>query len=57
MPVQSDNSQNDEQPRVFRTLKEIKPGTRPEQTDAEIEAWMEKEIRADKKILDLLATL
>ncbi|WP_168733483.1 hypothetical protein [Deinococcus sp. Arct2-2] len=57
MTVQTDKNQNDDQPRVFRTLREIKPEARPEQTDAEIEAWMEQEIRADKKILDLLATL
>ena len=47
----------EDQPLTFISLKEANPTPRPEQTDAEIEAWIEREIRADKKMLDLLATL
>jgi hypothetical protein len=46
-----------DQPRVFVKMKDIKRRPRPEQTEEEIEAWMKREIQADKKILDLLATL
>jgi hypothetical protein len=45
------------EPRVFVSAKEIKRTPRPEQTDDEIVAWMDREIQADKKTLDLLAEL
>jgi hypothetical protein len=46
-----------EQPRTFVSLKEVNPTLRPEQTDEEIKAWVMEQLRADKKVLDLLATL
>ncbi|SEJ93985.1 hypothetical protein SAMN04488058_1453 [Deinococcus reticulitermitis] len=47
--------QHEERP--FKTAAEVRREPRPEQTDAEIEAWVMEQIRADKKTLDLLATL
>lgn len=47
----------DRKPRAFMSLKEAKPTPRPEETDAEIEAWVMEQLRADKETLDLLATL
>lgn len=47
----------DRKPQVFVSLKEAKPTPRPEETDAEIEAWVMEQLLADKKTLDLLATL
>lgn len=41
----------------FRSATEVRREPRREQTDAEIEAWVEAELRADQKLLDLLATL
>lgn len=46
-----------DQPRAFVSLKEVKPIPRPEQTDEEIKAWVMEQLRADKKTLELLATL
>lgn len=48
---------SEQEARPFRTAAEVQREPRPEQTEAEIEAWIEAEIRADKKTLDLLATL
>ncbi len=51
------HEQTNDQPRVFVRAREIKRTPRPEQTDDEIVAWMDREIQADKKTLDLLAEL
>jgi len=41
----------------FVSVREVKREPRPEQTEEEIKAWAMALIRADKKTLDLLATL
>ncbi len=41
----------------FITLKEAKPEIRAEQTEAELNAWLMQQLVADKKTLNLLATL
>lgn len=41
----------------FKSAAEVQQEPRQEQTDAEIEAWVMEQIRADKQTLDLLATL
>lgn len=43
--------------RPFKTAAEVKREACPEQTEAEIREWVKEQIRADKKTLDLLATL
>lgn len=47
----------EQEARPFKTAAEVRQEPRSEQTDAEIEAWVMEQIRADKKTLDLLATL
>lgn len=42
---------------AFRTLKEAQPVARTEATDADVETWVMEQLQADKRILDLLATL
>lgn len=50
-------SSKSEEPRIFVRLKDIKRRPRPEQTEDEIRAWVMEQLQADKKTLDLLATL
>lgn len=57
MTAHEQSEERQDQPRTFVRLKEVSAEPRPEQTDAEIEAWVMAELRADKKTLDLLATL
>ncbi len=42
---------------AFQTLKEAQPMARTEATDADVETWVMEQLQADKRILDLLATL
>ncbi|GGR07208.1 hypothetical protein [Deinococcus ruber] len=44
-------------PRTFVTLKELAPLPLAEQSDEDVMAWVMEQLQADKKTLDLLATL
>ena len=43
--------------RSFVTLKELAPQPLPEQSDEDVMEWVMQQLQADKKTLDLLATL
>lgn len=42
---------------VFRPAAEVKQDERTEATEEEIQAWVMRELEADRKTLDLMATL